>query len=74
MMRIYLLRAKISLNYATILKYMQELGIRSTVVPQKPTYKKFKNHYPRGLLLHSDQGPQYTSLRLSFFSALCFYD
>ena len=40
MMRVYLLRAKISLSHATILKYMQELGIQSTVKPKKPAYKK----------------------------------
>ena len=135
MMRVYLLRAKISLSHATILKYMQELGIQSTVKPKKPAYKKGdcykkfenhlnrefhaekpnekwctdftyifmedgrkryncsiidlydrsvvatlnsshidaelaiqtlktaleKNHHPKGLLLHSDQGSQYTS-------------
>ncbi len=34
MMRVYLLRAKISLSNTTVLKYMQELGIRSTVTPK----------------------------------------
>ena len=29
MMRVYLLRAKISLSNTTVLKYMQELGIKS---------------------------------------------
>ena len=29
MMRVYLLRAKISLGNTTVLKYMKELGIRS---------------------------------------------
>ena len=53
MMRVYLLRAKISLSHATILKYMQELGIQSTVKPKKPAYKKgdcykkFVNHLNR---------------------------
>ncbi len=53
MMRVYLLRAKISLSYATILKYMRELGIRSTVTLKKPAYKKgdcykkFENHLNR---------------------------
>ena len=53
MMRVYLLRAKISLSYATILKYMRELGIRSTVALKKPAYKKgdcykkFENHLNR---------------------------
>ena len=53
MMRVYLLRAKISLSNTTVLKYMQELGIRSTVTPKKPTYKKgdcykkFENHLNR---------------------------
>ena len=40
MMGVYLLRAKISLSNTTVLKYMQELGIRSTVTPKKPAYKK----------------------------------
>lgn len=40
MMRVYLLRAKISLSNTTVLKYMQELGIKSTVAPKKPAYKK----------------------------------
>ncbi len=53
MMRVYLLRAKISLSNTTVLKYMQELGIRSTVTPKKPAYKKgdcykkFENHLNR---------------------------
>jgi len=53
MIRVYLLRAKISLSNTTVLKYMQELGIRSTVTPKKPTYKKgdcykkFENHLNR---------------------------
>ena len=37
MMRVYLLRAKISLSNTTVLKYMQELGSPSTVTPKKPT-------------------------------------
>ncbi len=40
MLRVYLLREKISMSHTTILKYMQELGIRSTVTPKKPAYKK----------------------------------
>ncbi|NBI88190.1 hypothetical protein D3Z47_19170 [Lachnospiraceae bacterium] len=40
MMGVYLLRAEISLSNTTVLKYMQELGIRSTVTPKKPTYKR----------------------------------
>ena len=50
MRRVYLLRAKISLSNTSVLKYMQELGIQSTVTPKKPTYKKgdcykkFENH------------------------------
>ena len=53
MMRVYLLRAKISLSNTTVLKYMQELGIRSTVRPKKlaykkgDCYKKFENHLNR---------------------------
>ncbi len=53
MMRVYLLRAKISLSNTTVLKYMQELGIRSTVTPKKlvykkgDCYKKFENHLNR---------------------------
>ena len=53
MIRVYLLRAKISLSNTTVLKYMQELGIRSTVTPKKPAYKKgdcykkFENHLNR---------------------------
>lgn len=135
MMRVYLQRAEIYLSEPTVLKYMQELQIKSTVTPKKPSYKKgecykkFENHlnqdfhaenpnqkwctdftylimedgrkryncsildlydksilatknsnhidaqlaietlklaleknkYPKGLLLHSDQGSQYTS-------------
>ncbi len=58
MMRVYLLRAKISLSHATILKYIQELGIRSKVTPQKPvykkgdSYKKFENHLNRDFAEH----------------------
>lgn len=50
MMRVYLLRANISLSDTTALKYMQELKIEFTVTPKKPAYKKgdcykkFKNH------------------------------
>ena len=40
MMRIYLLRAGISLSDTTVLKYMQELKIKSTITPKKPSYKK----------------------------------
>ena len=53
MMRVYLLRAKISLSNITVLKYMQELGIRSTVLPKRLSYKKgdcykkFDNHLNR---------------------------
>lgn len=53
MMRVYLSRAKISLSNVTVLKYMQELKIRSTVLPKKPSYKKgdcykkFDNHLNR---------------------------
>lgn len=53
MMRVYLQRVKISLSNTTVLKYMQELGIRSTVTPKKPAYKKgecykkFENHLNR---------------------------
>ena len=53
MIRVYLLRAKICLSNTTVLKYMQELGIRSTVTPKKPAYKKgdcykkFENHLNR---------------------------
>ena len=53
MMRIYLQRAGIFLSETTVLKYMQELKIRSTVTPKKPSYKKgdcykkFDNHLDR---------------------------
>ena len=53
MMRVYLLRANISLSNTTTLKYMQELKIKSTVTPKKPAYKKgdcykkFENHLNR---------------------------
>ena len=53
MIRGYLLQAKISLSNATVLKYMQELGLQSTVMPKKPAYKKgdyykkFENHLNR---------------------------
>lgn len=53
MMRIYLQRKGISLSETTVLKYMQELKIRSTVIPKKPSYKKgdcykkFDNHLNR---------------------------
>ena len=53
MMRVYLLRVKISLSNTTVLKYMQELGNKSTVTPKKPAYKKsdcykkFENHLTR---------------------------
>ena len=53
MLRVYLLREKISMSHTTILKYMQELGIRSTVTPKKPAYKKrdcykkFEDHLNR---------------------------
>ncbi len=53
MIRVYLLRAKICLSNTTVLKYMQELGTRSTVTPKKPAYKKgdcykkFENHLNR---------------------------
>ena len=53
MMRVYLQRVKIILSNTTVLKYMQELGIRSTVTPKKPAYKKgecykkFENHLNR---------------------------
>ena len=40
MMRVYLLRAKISLSSTTTLKYMRELKIRSTVTPKRAAYKK----------------------------------
>ena len=52
-MRVYLQRVKISLSNTTVLKYMQELGIRSAVTPKKPAYKKgecykkFENHLNR---------------------------
>ncbi len=44
MMRVYLLQVKISLSHASILKYMQELGIRSMVTPKKLAYKKGDCH------------------------------
>ncbi len=53
MRRVYLQWAKISLSNTTVLKYMQELGLRSTVTPKKPAYKKgecykkFENHLNR---------------------------
>lgn len=40
MMRVYLLRAKISLSHAAILKYMQELGIQSIVKPKNRHIKR----------------------------------
>ena len=46
-------RVKIILSNTTVLKYMQELGIRSTVTPKKPAYKKgecykkFEDHLNR---------------------------
>ena len=40
MMQIYLRRAGITLSHTTVLKYMQELKIKSTVMPRKPSYKK----------------------------------
>ena len=52
-MRVYLLRANISISNTTTLKYMQELKIRSTVTPKRPAYrkgechKKFENHLDR---------------------------
>lgn len=53
MMKIYLQRADIYLSETTVLKYMQELKLKSTLTPKKPTYKKgecykrFKNHLNR---------------------------
>lgn len=52
-MRIYLQRLGIFLSKTTVLKYMQELKIKSTVTPKKPAYKKgecykkFENHLKR---------------------------
>ena len=40
MMQIYLSRINISLSTTTVLKYMQELKIKSTITPKKPGYKK----------------------------------
>lgn len=40
MMRIYLSRAGITLSDTTVLKYMQELKIKSTITPKKQVYKK----------------------------------
>jgi transposase InsO family protein len=40
MMRIFLNRKSISLSNPTVHKYMNELGLRSIVVPKKPKYKK----------------------------------
>ena len=39
-MKIYLSRKKIFLSRTTVLKYMRELKIRSTVIPKRPAYKK----------------------------------
>lgn len=53
MMRVYLLRANISLSNTTTLKYMQELKLKSIITPKKPAYqkvdcyKKFENHLNR---------------------------
>lgn len=53
MMRVYLSRVKIPLSNVTVLKYMQELKIKSTVTPKRPSYKKgdcykkFDNHLNR---------------------------
>ena len=40
MMRVYLLRANISLSNTTVLKYMQELRIKSTVTPKNLNTKR----------------------------------
>lgn len=40
MMQVYLVRTGIILSSTTVLKYMQELKIKSTITPKKPAYKK----------------------------------
>lgn len=40
MMQIFLTRRKINLSRTTVLKYMQELNIRSVVLRKKPRYHK----------------------------------
>ncbi len=53
MIKVYLLRSKISLSNTTVLNYMQELGIKSTVISKSlhikkgECYKKFENHLNR---------------------------
>lgn len=54
MMRVYLMRAGISLSNTTVLKYMQELKIKSTIAPKKPYYKKGKCYKKFGNLLNQD--------------------
>lgn len=53
MLRVSLLRAKISLSNTTVLKYMRELRIKSMVIPKRPPYKKFENHLNREF--HTDR-------------------
>ena len=59
MLRVSLLRAKISLSNTTVLKYMRELRIKSMVIPKRPPYKKgdcykkFENHWNREF--HTDR-------------------
>lgn len=53
MLRVSLLRAKISLSNTIVLKYMRELRIKSMVIPKRPPYKKFENHLNREF--HTDR-------------------
>ena len=59
MMRIYLQRSDIYLSEVTVHKYMKELNLKSTIIPQKTTYKKgesykrFKNHLNRNFYADS---------------------
>ena len=73
MMRIYLQRTEIYLSKTTVLKYMQELKIRSTVTPKKPPYKKgecykkFDNHLNREFQAESPNKKWCTDFTYMFF-------
>lgn len=73
MMRIYLQRTEIYLSKTTVLKYMQELKIRSTVTPKKPPYKKgecykkFDNHLNREFQAESPNKKWCTDFTYIFF-------
>ena len=54
MMAVFLARRNIILSKTTVLKYMQELKIRSVVTPKKPRYHKGECHKKFDNLLNRD--------------------